>query len=100
MQQKDKESLEIITCIMESVYKLNVGGYYTAWLDWSGHTGGIYIKIIKGKWQKGKREKIMYEALLCTRFNKWKDGMTGKDFDLSDFLQTINKLAGYHVITI
>ena len=64
--QQDKNRLEIITVMLEKLYNLNTRGYYTAWLDWSGHTNGIYIKIIKGRWKKDKKEEIVYESLICT----------------------------------
>jgi hypothetical protein len=58
----------------------------------AGHTNGFYIKIIKGKWQKGKKEKIIYEALICTKFSIWKDGFSGKTFVVSEFLSFIQSL--------
>jgi hypothetical protein len=95
----DRKPIEILTCILQALYQLNAKGYYTSWLDWSGHTGGIYIKIIKGKWQKGKKEKIISESLLCTRFGNWKDSITGKDFDISEFIEMVNTLSESHPIT-
>ena len=89
----DRKSIEILTCMLEVLYQLNAKGYYTAWLDWSGHTGGIYVKIIKGKWQKGKKEKVVFEALICTRFSKWKDSYSGKDFELSEFMDMVQQIS-------
>lgn len=92
MLHQQKETLESIAEILGKLYDLNAHGYYTAWLDWSGHTNGFYIKIIKGKWKKGKKEKIIYEALIFTKSSIWKDGFSGKTFVVPEFLSFIHSL--------
>lgn len=95
MLHQDKETLELITLILEKLYDLNTRGNYTAWLDWSGHTNGFYIKIIKGKWVEGKNVKPLYEALVCTKLGIWKDGFSSKIFDVPEFLSFIQSLMEY-----
>lgn len=95
MLQKDKDTLELITLILGKLYELNVRGYYTAWLDWSGHTNGIYIKIIRGKWREGKKGTIICEPLVSTQAGRWRDGITGTPFDISGFLALVKTLSKY-----
>ncbi|WP_046148779.1 hypothetical protein [Parabacteroides sp. HGS0025] len=95
MTHQDKNTLELITSILKKLYDLNSRGYFTAWLDWSGHTNGFYIKIIKGKWVEEKNVKPVYEALVCTTFGIWKDAFSGQTFDVSEFLSLIQSLMEY-----
>jgi len=90
-----KDTLELITLILENLYDLNTRGTHTAWLDWSGHTNGFYIKIIKGKWVDGKNVKPVYEALVCTKFGICEDAFSGKIFDAAEFLSLIQSLIEY-----
>lgn len=99
MQHNKTNDLRLIYQLLEKLYTLNSRGYFTAWFDWSGHTNGIYIKIIKGKWEKDKKEKIIYEALVCTRFNKWKNGLSYERFDISDFFTLVQSLIEYNPST-
>lgn len=92
MEQKDKDILDTIYRLLGKLYELNAHGYFTAWMDWSGHTNGIYIKIIKGKWTKGKKEKVVYESLVCTKFRLWKDTLSDETFDSSDFISFVQSL--------
>lgn len=96
MQHNETDNLKLITQLLEKLVELNRRGYFTAWFDWSGHTNGIYIKIIKGKWEKGKKEKVIYEALICTRFSKWKNGLTDEPFEVPGFFIFVQSLMAYN----
>lgn len=94
----EADTIKLIHQLFEKLYELNRQGYYTAWFDWSGHTNGIYMKIIKGKWQKGKKEKIIFEAQICTRFNQWKNGLSDEKFEVADFVALIQSLIEHNPI--
>jgi hypothetical protein len=39
---------------------------------------------------------VIYEALICTRFSKWKNGLTDEPFDASGFFIFIQSLMEYN----
>ncbi len=99
MQNNDDGNFKLITQLLEKLYELNRRGYYTVWFDWSGHTNGIYIKIIKGKWRKDKKEKVVYEALVCTRFKEWKNGLSEEPFDMEALFTLVQILTEDSIFT-
>lgn len=92
MQPDDTGNFTLVTQLLDKLYELNRRGHYTVWFDWSGHTNGIYIKIIKGKWKKGIKEKVVYEALVCTRFKEWKNGLSQEPFDMESLFTLVQIL--------
>lgn len=72
MQYEDGNFI-VITQLLEKLYELNRRGHYTVWFDWSGHTNGIYIKIIKGNGEKIKKKKLSMKLWFA---HGLKDGKT------------------------
>lgn len=87
MTREEQNNLELITQILEAVYELNAKGCYTAFIDWFGHINELYIKIIKGKWKEDKKQKVIFEAQISTRYGNWRDCLNDKPFDISAFFQ-------------
>lgn len=95
MTREEQSNLELITQILEALYKLNAKGCYTASIDWSGHINGLYIKIIKGKWEENKKQKVIFEAQISVRYGNWRDCLNNKSFDISAFSSTLGMLSNY-----
>lgn len=92
----EQRNLNLTTRMLQVLYELNAKGHYTAWLDWAGHTNGVYIKIIKGKWtEKKQKKKPYYEALFRTKTYQWVNCLNNEIFDENAFFDMIDKLSEY-----